>query len=76
MKLTVTDFLQHSTNTLRLMKAKYEKELLRRAKHSRKGPEEITSALKGSSDMSNTKEDDDISVISLEDDLDNRSSKC
>lgn len=76
MKLTMLDFLQHSTNTLSVMKAKYKKELLRRAKHSPKGPEKLTSAFKGSSVLSNSIEDDDISVISLEDEHVNSSSKC
>lgn len=74
MRSTVADFLEHSTDTLRKMKSKYKKALLIRAKLSPKGIREVNSPATASSAL-NSKEDDDISVISLEDEH-NDSSKC
>lgn len=73
MSLTVADFVQHSTNTLSKMKAKYKKEILKRARHSTRGLKRLKSPITSSLESNLTKEDD-ISVISLEDDDGN--SKC
>ena len=74
MRFIMADFLEHSTHTLSKMKAKYKKELLKRAKHSSTGKRrpESTSTV---SSVLKSKRDDDISVISLEDDC-NTGSKC
>ena len=74
MRSTVADFLQHSTNTLSKMKAKYKKELLKRTKLWPKGKDELKSATTLSSAF-NSRDNDDISVMSLEGDC-NNSSKC
>ena len=74
MRSTVADFLLRSTDTLSKMKAKYKKEILNRAKLSPKGKEEMKSATTLSSAF-NSRDNDDISVMSLEDDC-NNSSKC
>ena len=65
MRLTVKDFCQHSTNTLSVMKAKYKKELLKRAKHSSVGEKRIFSTSTVSS-IFKSKEVFDISLINLE----------
>lgn len=72
-RLTVADFVQHSTNTSSKMKAKYKKEILKRARHSTRGLKRLKSPITSSLESNLTKEDD-ISVISLEDDDGN--SKC
>ena len=74
MRLTVKDFCQHSTNTLSVMKAKYKKELLKRAKHSPMREKRIFSTSTVSSAFK-SKEVDDISVINLENNK-NEDSKC
>ena len=68
------DFWQHSTNTLRVMKAMYKKELLKHAKHSSRGEKRIFSTSKVSS-IFNSKEVVDISVVNLENNKD-EDSKC
>ena len=74
MRLTVKDFCQHSTNSLSVMKAKYKRELLKRAKHSSMREESIFSTCTVSSAFK-SKEVVDFSVINLENDK-NEDSKC
>lgn len=74
MRLTVQDFCQHSTNTLIVMKAKYKKELLKRAKHSSMEKKRVFSTSSVSSILK-SKEVVDISVINLENNK-NQDSEC
>ena len=74
MRLTVKDFCQHSTNTVSVMKTKYKKELLKRAKHSSMREKRIFSTSTVSSAFK-SKEVVDISVINLEN-YKNEYSKC
>ena len=74
MRLTVEDFWQHSTNTLCVMKEKYKKELLKRAKHSSRGKKRIFSTSTVSL-VFKSKEVVDISIINLENNRD-VDSKC
>ena len=69
MRLTVKDFCQHSTNTVSVMKAKYKKELLKRAKHSSVGEKRIFSTSTVFLDFQ-PKEVVDISVVNLENNKD------
>ena len=74
MRLIVEDFFQHSIKTLTKLRNKHKKELLRYARLDSSRTKKRVSTMSGSSNL-HSKDDDDISVIALED-FHLKSTKC
>lgn len=74
MRLIVEDFFQHSIKTLTKLRKKHKKEILKYAKLEPKRTKKRVSTMSGSTTI-HSRDDDDISVIALED-LHLKSTKC